>query len=499
MKIFPQSIRWRVQLWYALLLAVIVGALLVAFHRNQREIKYQVVDRELTSPITRLLPRMEKRRQPMPRNRRLPRPGGGPGGGQGPRDEFDGPRDRPNERFDDRAEDRGIELEELIAELAGKDIYVIQWSREEEVRYSSDNVPLEGRPYPRVETKGGEQIFKRTLDGYREVIHAGPPGEIVILGRSIAPLEEELSSLALRLVLAGVAIVGGGFLVGWFLIGRSLKPIARIGSTAHRIAGGDLSDRIEIRGRGSELGQLSQVLNETFDQLESSFEHQVRFTADASHEMRTPIAVILAKSQFALNRERSPEKYQECLRTCMESAQHMRALTDALLELSKVDSGEFRLRAEAGNPSELVREVVQMIEPLADEKKITIRCDLDEVTAVFDAQKIRQALLNLLSNAVKYNREEGEIEVSLKETPGEVVLTIRDTGPGIGEDALPHLFDRFYRVDRARTQTRDGRGGTGLGLAITKAIIEGHGGAIKATSEVGVGSVFEVRLPREGR
>jgi heavy metal sensor kinase len=285
----------------------------------------------------------------------------------------------------------------------------------------------------------------------------------------------------------------GGFLVGWFLIGRSLTPIERISGVAHRIAAGDLSERIKVENPGSELGQLAGVLNETFERLERSFEHQVRFTADASHEMRTPLSVILAKSQFALKRERSPEKYQECLRTCLESAQHMRALTDALLELSKVDAGEFILRKHEGNLADLVREVVRMIEPLAEEKRVTIECTLENLTTGYDEQKIRQALLNLLGNAVKYQREGGSIQITLSTAGGEVVLTVADSGPGIDPENLPHLFERFYRVDRARK--REGRGGTGLGLAITKAIVEGHGGSISVTSELGKGTVFEVRLP----
>lgn len=487
MKFFPQSIRWRVQLWYVLLLAVIVTSLLVAFYRNQREIKYQVIDRELTDPITRILPQVDKRPQPPQRNRRLPRPGPGPG--LGPGDDFERPPDRPQPR----REDRELELEKVATELADRGIYVIHWTRRGEVSFASEDVPGASQVRPEVESGGTERITKRTMDGFREVIHTGGPGGVLILGKSIMPLEEELSSLAMRLVVVGVAIVGGGFLVGWFLIGRCLKPIERISGAAHRIAAGDLSERIEVGNPGSELGQLSGVLNETFERLERSFEHQVRFTADASHEMRTPISVILAKSQFALNRERSPEKYQECLRTCHESAQHMRALTDALLELSKVDSGEFILRTSKGQLADLVREVMQMIEPLAEEKKVTIDCSLEDLTIDYDEQKIRQALLNLLGNAVKYNREGGTIEVSLKGDRQGVLLTVVDTGPGIAPENLSQLFERFYRVDRARK--REGRGGTGLGLAITKAIVEGHGGSVSVTSELGTGTVFAVRLP----
>jgi two-component system OmpR family sensor kinase len=446
----------------------------------------------LNSPITRLLPRMERRREPPPRSRRRPEP----------LNEFDddfepgpGPRHGPGveDKLRDGGERNGPTLDEVVEELAESEIFVIQWDRHGELRFRSENTPEDLRSLPEAAPRGGLRVSKQMAEGFREVIHASPGGGVILVGTSIAPTEEDLASLRMRLVGIGVLIVGGGFLVGWLLIGRSLKPIGVISETAHRISNGDLSGRIEIKEDGSELGQLSSVLNETFEKLETSFEHQVRFTADASHEMRTPIAVILAKSQFALNRERSAGKYQEALQTCLDSAQHMRTLTDALLELAKVDSGEFHLRKEAGNLEDLTREVVRMIEPLADEKKITIRCELASVKMNFDPQKMRQALLNLLSNAVKYNREEGEIAVILEEVDEEVLLEVRDTGAGIEGKVLEHVFERFYRVDRARTQ--GGRNGTGLGLAITKAIIEAHGGRIRVTSEVGEGSIFSLNLP----
>ena len=499
MRIFPQSIRWRIQLCYLLLLAVIVAALLVAFYRNHREIKYQVLDRDLSNPITGLLPRMERRPELPPRNRRLPRPD--------PLDEFGedfdeelgsrlegggrrGPRGggRPEE-----IEDRAPTLDATMEELAQNDIFVIRWDRGGNVTLASENSPDGLRPIPEEVPRGGHRVSKRTIDGYREVIHASPNGGLLMLGTSVEPIETELSKLETKLLGIGLLIVGGGFLVGWLLIGRSLKPIEAISGAANRIAEGDLSERIKINENGSELGQLSDVLNETFEKLEISFEHQVRFTADASHEMRTPISVILAKSQFALNKERPPEKYQEALQTCMDSAKYMQTLTDGLLELSKVDSGEFDLRSEAGNLEDLTREVVKMIEPLADERGITIRCDLESVTSELDSQKMRQALLNLLSNAVKYNHEGGEIAVNLKKIDGEVHWSVSDTGPGMDATALGHVFERFYRVDKARTRKR--RNGTGLGLAITKAIVEAHGGAISVDSGVEQGTTFKVTLP----
>jgi signal transduction histidine kinase len=171
----------------------------------------------------------------------------------------------------------------------------------------------------------------------------------------------------------------------------------------------------------------------------------------------------------------------------------MRTLTSGLLELSKVDSGEFHLLPELGNLEGLTCEVVKMIEPLADERGIKVTCNLQSTKAEFDSSKMRQALLNLLGNAVKYNREEGEIVVTLNRIGAEIIWSVRDTGRGMELAILKHIFERFYRVDKARTRT--GRNGTGLGLPITKAIVEAHGGTISVESEVGKGTTFQIRLP----
>jgi two-component system phosphate regulon sensor histidine kinase PhoR len=168
-------------------------------------------------------------------------------------------------------------------------------------------------------------------------------------------------------------------------------------------------------------------------------------------------------------------------------------LTSGLLELSKVDSGEFHLSPELGNLENLTSEAVKMIEPLADERGIKIKCNLQPIKAEFDPSKMRQALLNLLANAVKYNQEEGEIEVTLNKIGAEIVWSVRDAGPGMESSALKHIFERFYQVDKARTRT--GRKGTGLGLPITQAIVEAHGGTISVESEIGKGTIFQVKLP----
>lgn len=281
--------------------------------------------------------------------------------------------------------------------------------------------------------------------------------------------------------------------MGWFITSRSLKPIKRISSTAQKIAKGDLSGRIKTDDTESELGQLTSVLNDTFSKLQKSFEHQVRFTADASHEMRTPVAVILAKCQFALNRERSNEKYKETIQTCHDSAQHMRTLIDSLLELSRVDSGQFEILRQPGDYSSLAQECANLLQPLAEKRSITMECELSPSRGEFDSQRMRQVFINLLSNAVKYNHDGGTITLTVQASEEATTISVKDTGPGISKDQIPHLFERFYRADKARTNRRES---TGLGLSITKAIIEAHGGTIEVDTKIGVGSVFRIVIPR---
>ncbi|YCM42695.1 ATP-binding protein [Verrucomicrobiaceae bacterium 227] len=498
--ILSQSIRWRIQLWHTLLLALIITVLLYAFHRSQREVTYEILDRELTGQVTALLPRFDRGGPGRPERGPRRRPGGPEdfdedfdelstnrsrrrGGRPGPDpDDSDAP---PGHRLDLEA------IEERVAELVTRDIYVIAWGTPEEgIIYQSDNVSTSLSETPPTVEPGFTTL---TRDGFREVIHQSPGGGIIISGTSLQPYEQKLANLQFRLIGIGGGLVTLGFLVGSFLIGRSLKPIQGISETAHGIAKGDLSRRIEIHEPDGELGQLSLVLNDTFEKLETSFEHQVRFTADASHEMRTPVAVILAKSQFALSRERTPEKYQEALKTCMDSAQHMRSLIDALLELAKVDSGEFNLHLEDRDLAHLTHEVAELIRPLADERRVKLITNINSAPLSFDPQRMRQALLNLLGNAVKYNREKGEIHLSLTRHEQGITLSIQDTGPGIAKENIPHLFERFYRVDRARTRGKEG--GTGLGLAITHAIIQAHGGTIEVESTLDHGTTFKINLP----
>lgn len=470
-----RSIQWRIQIWHSLLLTFIVTALLIAFYQNQKKIIYQNLDRQITAPLNRILPRIA----PPPLR-------------DGHRPKFE------NTEFENRESHSSPEnLEKIVTQLVEDNIFIISWHKNEEPDYESVNAPSNLLLKLTIQDEQREREDKITVDGYSLFVHSTPWDRHIIIGSSIQPIEDKLFSLALRLMGIGFLTITTAFLIETILITYLLKPIQKIRTTASQISQGQLNSRIPIKASGSELDQLSLVLNETFEKLEKSFEHQIRFTADASHEMRTPISVILAKSQLALSRERSPEKYQECLQTCIDSAQHMRTLTDSLLELAKIDSGKQTLKRQHQDLLPIVKEVIQMMEPLAEEKNITIHTDLNPAPSQIDSSKIKQAILNLFSNAIKYNKKNGAIYLSLSHSANITNFTIKDTGLGISEDDLNHIFYRFYRVNKARTHnlSSNKKNGTGLGLAITKAIIEAHNGKIIAESKLGKGTSFTITIP----
>lgn len=279
---------------------------------------------------------------------------------------------------------------------------------------------------------------------------------------------------------------------GWWVATRAIRPIEEISATAVKIAGGDLSQRINASDTESELGRLAGVLNSTFARLDAAFANQVRFTSDASHELRTPVSVILSQTQTALSRERAASDYRLTLEACQRAAQRMRRLIESLLELARLDAGQERMKQEKFDLSRVTRDCVELVRPLAGDRSVEIRCELPAVECLGDSERIGQVVTNLLSNAIHFNHEKGEVRVTARAENGTAFLTVADTGVGMPPEELPHIFERFYRVDKSRSRIQ---GKTGLGLAICKAIVEAHSGTIVVTSQPGTGTIFEVRLP----
>jgi heavy metal sensor kinase len=332
----------------------------------------------------------------------------------------------------------------------------------------------------------------RTRGEFRELFGFTPFGDCFLVGHSMAPDLAAMRRLALWLAAAGSTVLVLGLAGGWWVASRAIRPIEDISATALKIFGGDLSQRINAADTDSELGRLAAVLNATFARLEAAFAHQSRFTSDASHELRTPVSVILTQTQTALSRQRSENEYREALEACQRAATRMRRLTESLLELARLDAGEERMKRERFDLSRIARECVELVRPLAVERGLQLECDLPEVECVGDPERIAQVATNLLSNAIHFNREHGQIRIATQADNGTVLLSVSDTGVGIPNEDLPHIFERFYRVDKSRSRIH---GRTGLGLAITKAIVDAHSGTVEVSSQAGQGSRFTVKLP----
>lgn len=327
---------------------------------------------------------------------------------------------------------------------------------------------------------------------FRDMVRTLPSGETVLVGCSVTRQLVDLHRTAIEYSAAGGIILLFGLVGGWWLVGRALQPINDISAAAAKISAGDLSQRINLAEAESELGRLAAVLNSTFARLEMAFAQQQQFTADAAHELRTPVSVILTQTQTALQRERAAAEYRETVEACERSAQRMRRLIESLLELARLDAGQETMKRLRFDLARMVNDCVEQLQPIAGQRHVNVLTELVPVEITGDAERLAQVITNLLVNAIQYNRPDGEVRIKLEAQTGLALLTVADTGPGISAEDLPHVFERFYRGDKSRTVSN---GNAGLGLAISKAIVEAHGGTIEVSSKPGTGSTFTVRLP----
>lgn len=334
-------------------------------------------------------------------------------------------------------------------------------------------LPPRGMPGPaasRVNIESAALVIARPTDGITQALNR--------------LLQTLLIAVPLTLVAAG----GGGI----FLARRALKPVDEMTQKARSIEEHDLSQRIEVKTR-DELGRLASTLNEMIERLETAFKRQKQFTGDASHELRAPLAIIEAESTLALRKDRTKNDYQRSLETISQEARRMSHIVDQLLALARADSGKEKLSLRRVNLGRLVSKLGSDVEMLCRDKGLKYQLDqMENLVIKGDRAKLRQLLLNILDNAIRYTPRGGEISVSVEAEGEMAVVAISDTGIGIPPGDLPHIFERFYRVDKARSRSE---GGSGLGLAIAKHIAEIHGGRIEVESKQGTGSTFRVYLP----
>ncbi|MFY9403630.1 MAG: HAMP domain-containing sensor histidine kinase, partial [Defluviitoga tunisiensis] len=251
------------------------------------------------------------------------------------------------------------------------------------------------------------------------------------------------------------------------------------------------NERIEVQSE-DELGRLASTLNQMISRLERAFEQQKQFTADVSHDLRTPLSIIQAETSLTLKKDRSIEEYKKSLQLIQEEVLYMSSIIDKLLFLARSDSKSQYYNITSLDLKDLLEELIQKMKPLFQEKKLNLYYELTEGVQIRgDKEKLKEAILNILDNSLKYTKS-GKVTISLYKKENKAVICISDTGPGIPEKDLPLIFDRFYRVDKARSNSEQS---TGLGLAIVKEIIEVHNGQIEVKSKEGEGTTFYIILP----
>jgi two-component system OmpR family sensor kinase len=249
---------------------------------------------------------------------------------------------------------------------------------------------------------------------------------------------------------------------------------------------------VDIANPPEELGRLAAVLNSTFAGLESAMARQRRFTADAAHELRTPLSALIADTQSTLARDRTAAEYRRTVEADLETAQQMRRLTESLLELARLDDSSDQTKRRSTDLAATVRSSVEQLNPLATDGGVSVVESLEEATVFCVPERLDLLVSNLLNNALIYNKQGGEVRLATFCDNDWAVLRVADTGVGIAPEDLPHIFERFYRADKIRLRSE---GHAGLGLAISKAIINAEGGSIEVQSTPDVGTTFTVRLP----
>lgn len=315
---------------------------------------------------------------------------------------------------------------------------------------------------------------------------------IIQVGSSIHDIQSTLENLLLLNLLfipATVLLLGGG---GWLLTKRALKPLDAVIGASHRISSGDLQHRIEVsEGTSREIRDLTAAFNDMITRLETSFRQMREFSENVSHELRIPLSILRGQTELSLKRLRSGDEYQKTLESNLEEILRMEKIVERLLFLSKADRGEIELDTVELDMADLMGYVYKQLRIPALEKKIHMTLDIkDPVLIKGDELLLRELLLNLVRNAVIYTPEGGAVTLSLGRKDNGVSVFVADTGCGIPEGDIPHIFERFYQVDKSRSSQ-----GHGLGLSLCKWIVEAHQGTISVESTVGKGSTFTVSLP----
>jgi len=362
-----------------------------------------------------------------------------------------------------------------------------------EIRYQSRHAP------PKSVWTGIGQASARTVGEWRLTTHVASAGKVVIrVGASLDTVDADIARLdrLVALAVCGVLLVAPA--CGYWLAGRATRPLARIIETTASLRPSQLDERLENRGTGDELDQLSETFNRLLDRIGNYLQERRDFLANSAHELRTPLAAIRSSIEVALAGGRTNEEYEELLTEIIEESTSLELLVNQLLLLSETETERLKVHKQQVPFTELVEKALDMFGGVAEFHEIQLVCPaLPSLVVYGNQQHLRQVIYNLLDNALKFTPAGGQVRVQLKADDAEdaIVFAVRDSGPGIPADDLPRVFDRFFQGHRPRTGTAEKRG-TGLGLSICQAIVRAHDGTIEVESKIGEGTCFTVRLPR---
>jgi heavy metal sensor kinase len=316
--------------------------------------------------------------------------------------------------------------------------------------------------------------------------------EIIQLGTHLRFVRKNLVHFRNNILIALSIILVLGTLGGWILARRSLSPIGYIASKARSITSENLSERLNPRGTDDEMDDLIWTINGMITRLENSFKRMAEFTADVSHELKTPICAMRGEAEVLLSKERKAEEYQEGLAHFVEQFDHFNHMINDLILLSKFDATQVELKMAPLRLDLLIKDLCNLFQVLAEQNKINLEMGaIEEVMVMGDKVRLQQLFMNLIDNAIKYTSK-GFIEVTVKKDEDGTVVKIKDTGIGISQEEQEKIFKRFYRVDKSRSRET---GGVGLGLSIADWIANAHHGGIEVDSKLNEGSTFTVYLP----
>ncbi len=341
----------------------------------------------------------------------------------------------------------------------------------------------------KVKLSGGKTLLVTTLNFQSP----GNAAYVVESGALLDPVETMLDDVFLQLAwglpLAVVAITLGGYL----LVRRALQPVEQITRTAERITQHNLSERLPVSHTGDELERLSLALNRMIGRLDEAFQNSKRFVADASHELRTPLTILRGELENLAEDPQLDAESRDRAASLLEEVERLSKIVEQLFTISRLDAGEAQTDWSRLDLSELARTTAEQMSLLAEDKDIAIACNANQPVLVEgDRSRLKQIIVNLLDNAIKYTPAKGAIQLRVGKANGHAILEVADNGPGIPPEALPHVFERFYRVDQARSTNPES---AGLGLSIVKSICLAHGAEVEAESTIGKGSRFRVKLP----